>query len=237
MFVSDLRAMDYDYRKTSSYGSQIPPYRPTTSSPPMYGPPQPSSSLYPRVGQQGQTPVPPSSHHGGGHRSFPHHQTATTSSPSTSGLGIRVAIKPEYRITPPPQLSTQVGDIPRSNFQFDFEFERKVLVEAEKETPNWGKLGLENHPPKPAESPSSTSSSGSAGDPIVRKYVASGLSRAAVPYAVATYGDNPAKVREFVNGFNALHEMGFTADSVAEALLMYDNDKEKALSYLINSSS
>lgn len=35
---------------------------------------------------------------------------------------------------------------------------------------------------------------GSAGDPIVRKYVASGLSRAAVPYAVATYGDNPAKV-------------------------------------------
>lgn len=45
------------------------------------------------------------------------------------------------------------------------------------------------------------------------------------------------QVREFVNGFNHLHEMGFPSDSVADALLMYDNDKEKALAYLINSSS
>ncbi|KAL6127624.1 hypothetical protein ACLB2K_070987 [Fragaria x ananassa] len=236
--------MDYDYRKTSSYGAQIPPYRPAVTSQPMYGPPQPSSSLYPRVGQQGQAPLNPPYHGGGGHRPVPHHQTATASAPSTSGLGIRVAIKPEYRITPPPQLSTQVGDIPRSNFQFDFDFERKVLAEAEKETPNWSKLGLDNlPPPKAAEAPpsssssSSSSTSGSIGNPIVRKYVDSGLSRNVVPRAVATYGDNPEKVREFVNGFNHLHEMGFPSDSVADALLMYDNDKEKALAYLINSSS
>ncbi|PRQ60327.1 hypothetical protein RchiOBHm_Chr1g0379961 [Rosa chinensis] len=233
--------MDYDYRKTSSYGAQIPPYRPASSSQPMYGPPQPSSSLYPRVGQQhGQAPVPTPSHGGGGHRPVPHHQTATTSAPSSSaGLGIRVMIKPEYRITPPPQLLTQVGDIPRSNFQFDFDFERKVLAEAQKETPNWGKLGLENlPPPKAVEPPSSaSSSSGSIGNPVVRKYVTSGLSQDVVPRAVATYGDNPEKVREFVHGFNALHEMGFPSDSVADALLMYDNDKEKALAYLINSSS
>ncbi|XP_004308311.1 PREDICTED: uncharacterized protein LOC101295957 [Fragaria vesca subsp. vesca] len=61
-----------------------------------------------------------------------------------AGLGIRVSIKPTYRITPPPQLLTQVKDIPRSNFQFDFDFERKVLAKAEKETPNWGKVGLDN---------------------------------------------------------------------------------------------
>ncbi|XP_050386718.1 uncharacterized protein LOC126803024 [Argentina anserina] len=233
--------MAYEYRKTSSYGAQIPPYRPAASAQPMYGPPQPSSALYPRVNQHGQAPVDPPYHGGGGHRHVPHHQTATASTPSTSGLGIRVAIKPEYRITPPPQLSTQVGEIPRSNFQFNFDFERKVLTEAEKETPNWGKLGLENlPPPKAAEArpSSSSSSSGSVGIPVARKqHVSSALSQEVVPRAVATYGDNPEKVREFVNGFNALHEMGFPTDNVADALLMYDNDKEKALAYLINSSS
>lgn len=31
-------------------------------------------------------------------------------------------------------------------------------------------------------------------DPIVSKYIAAGLSREAVPLAVANYGDNPTKV-------------------------------------------
>lgn len=35
---------------------------------------------------------------------------------------------------------------------------------------------------------------GSVADPIVSKYIASGLSREAVPLAVANYGDNPTKV-------------------------------------------
>jgi len=34
----------------------------------------------------------------------------------------------------------------------------------------------------------------SVSDPIVSKYIAMGLSREAVPIAVANYGDNPAKV-------------------------------------------
>ncbi|XP_012090133.2 uncharacterized protein LOC105648377 [Jatropha curcas] len=218
--------MDYDFRNraASPYEAQIPMYRTPSSSSapsshPMYG-----QSLYPRIGQM---PIPPVGRHSS------HHQTSAPST-SSSGIGIRVAVKPEYRITPPPQLSLQVGDIPRSNFQFDFEFERKILAEAEKESQNWSKLGLENLPSKTTEP---TSSLGSTADPVVSKYIASGLNREAVPLAVANYGDNPTKVQEFASGYTLLREMGFSSNNVAEALLMYDNDTDKALAHFLNSSS
>ena len=51
--------MDYDFRTRAGppYDSQIPGYRPTTSTAthPMYGHP----SLYPKVGQPGSHPVNP----------------------------------------------------------------------------------------------------------------------------------------------------------------------------------
>ncbi|OVA06742.1 hypothetical protein BVC80_8729g20 [Macleaya cordata] len=220
--------MDYDYRSRAGppYDAHIPMYRPTTtssSSSSTHG-----SSLYPRVGPStGHAVAPPP----GRAPSF-HHQNSSPS--SSSGLGIRVMIKPEYRITPPPQLSPHVGEIPRSTFQFDFDFERKILVEAEKGSQNWSRLALENLPSRTTES---TSSSGSDTDPVVSKYIASGLSREAVPLAVANFGDNPTKVREFVNGYSLLREMGFASNSVAEALAMYDNDTDKALAHFLNSSS
>ncbi|KAM7499740.1 hypothetical protein LguiA_024154 [Lonicera macranthoides] len=224
--------MDYDFRNRAG-----PPYRPTTtttttstsaSAHPMYGPP--SSSLYPKIGGGGGGgQQPPSFHPASRPHSF--HQNP---SPSSTGIGIRVAIKPEYRITPPPQMSPQIGDIPRSTFQFDFEFERKILAEAEKETQNWSKLGQENLPSKYTE-PSPLL--GSSTDPVVTKYIASGLSREAVPVAVANYGDNPTKVREFANGYTLLREMGFSSNSVIEALLMYDNDTDKAVAHFLNSST
>uniref|UniRef100_A0A5B6YS23 Uncharacterized protein n=1 Tax=Davidia involucrata TaxID=16924 RepID=A0A5B6YS23_DAVIN len=142
--------MDYDFRNRAGppYDSQIPMYKPTisssSSSHPMYGPP----SIYPRIGQPGHSVNPPAG------RTSSHHQASSPS--SSSGFGIRVAIKPEYRITPPPQLSPQAGDIPRSTFQFAFDFERKILAEAEKENQNWSRLGLENLPSKSAELTSSS---------------------------------------------------------------------------------
>ncbi|PON50073.1 UBA-like [Parasponia andersonii] len=205
------------------------------SNHPMYGPPPPGSSssssatLYPKIGH---SVVPHTA------RPFPHHHQAPPPPPppssSSSGLGIRVTIKPEYRITPPPQLSPHVGEIPRSNFQFDFELERKILAEAEKESQNWVKLGLEN---LPTRTPASTSSVGSVADPIVGKYVASGLSREAVTLAVGHYGDNPTKVQHFVSGYNLLREMGFPPKSVTEALIMYENDTDKAIAHFLNSPS
>ncbi|KAI3800207.1 hypothetical protein L1987_35517 [Smallanthus sonchifolius] len=73
-------------------------------------------------------------------------------------------------------------------------------------------------------------------DPVAGKYIATGLNRDAVPIAVAKYGDNQIKVREFVNGYTVLREMGFEDNSVAEALFTYDNDKEAAAHFLSSSS-
>lgn len=124
-------------------------------------------------------------------------------------------------------------EVPRSTFQYDFDFEKKILAEADRDSQNWSKFALESQSSKTA---ASTSSVGSTGDPIVDKYVASGLGREAVSLAVLNYGDNPIKVREFVKGYNLLREMGFSSKNVAEALAMYDNDTDKALAYFLNSS-
>ncbi|XP_020217879.1 uncharacterized protein LOC109801264 isoform X1 [Cajanus cajan] len=155
-------------------------------------------------------------------------------SPPSSGFGVRVAIKPEYRITPPPHLSSHAGDNPRSNFQFDFELERKILAEAQKDNPNWSKFGSEYMPTKSSDT---STSKVTALDPIVSKFIAMGLSREAVPIAVDKYGDNPTKIQEFVNGYNLLREMGFSSNSVAEALVTNDNHTDKALAHLLNGSS
>ncbi|CAI9092356.1 OLC1v1027572C1 [Oldenlandia corymbosa var. corymbosa] len=225
--------MDYDYRNRPRppYETQNPAIRPTNSglhpsAHPMYGHP----SLYPKVGQPaGSYPInaPPAVPPRNTSFNQPHPPA------SSPGIGIRVVLKPEYRITPPPPLSPQIRDIPRSNFHFDFEFERKVLAEAEKEAPNWSRLGLENLPSKPPD----TTPLGATPDPVVNKYIASGLGREAVSVAVANYGDNPTKVKEFCDGYSALLEMGFSPNTVVEALLMYENDTSKALAFCLNGSA
>ncbi|PSS28570.1 Ubiquitin-associated protein like [Actinidia chinensis var. chinensis] len=154
-------------------------------------------------------------------------------SSSSSGLGVRVSVKPEYRVTTPSQLSPRVGNIPLSIFQFDFGLERNILTEAEKERKNLSKLGLGN---LPSETIEMMSSLGSVLDPVASKCIASGLSGDAVPLAVANYGDDPIKVKEFVNGYALLEEMGFSSNNVAEALVMYDNDTDKALAHILNNS-
>lgn len=46
------------------------------------------------------------------------------------------------------------------------------------------------------------------------------------------------QVRDFVNGYNLLvREMGFPSKNVAEALVMYENDTDKALAHFLNSPS
>lgn len=129
-------------------------------------------------------------------------------------------------------MAPQITDIPCSTFQFDFNVERKILAEAEKDSQNWSKLGLEN-----LSSKTESSSLGPAPDPVINKYISLGLSREAVPFALANYGDNPTKVKEFANGFTLLREMGFSPNNVAEALAMYDNDTDKALAYFLNNPS
>ncbi|KAG2299222.1 hypothetical protein Bca4012_010791 [Brassica carinata] len=207
--------MDYDYRNKSG---------PSYGRPPMYG--------YPKIGQQSghglQFFSPPERNQSSQHISSPF------PSSSSSGLGIKVTLKPEYRITPPPQLLPRAGDIPRSGFQFDFGLERTVLAAGEKENPDWSKFGSENPPPPKFPEPPAPSMGV---DPLVMKYAAFGLNREAVNIAVANYGDNPTKVQEFATGFTAIREMGFPTNAVAEALFMFENDTDKALSHLLHGSS
>ncbi|KAF8698174.1 hypothetical protein HU200_035691 [Digitaria exilis] len=231
--------MEYDFRGRQGSGS--------------YGGPPPGSapggsSLYPRVGQP--------SHGGGGGgaaaaspRVAPYHHgpgggsgssapivtpLAPTSSAASSKVGIQVAIKPEFRISPPPQLPPQMVEIPRSTFNFDFEYEKRILAEAEKENPSWSKFVVERQAPPPVPQQPRPASSG---DPVVDKYVAMGLGREAVSFAVLNYGDNPAKVKEFVRSYNILHEMGFTSSNVPELLAIHDNDPDKVIQRLLSSPS
>nr|XP_007137557.1 hypothetical protein PHAVU_009G136700g [Phaseolus vulgaris]ESW09551.1 hypothetical protein PHAVU_009G136700g [Phaseolus vulgaris] len=166
-----VHAYSMDYDFRSRSGPQVPMYRPPPS--PMYRPPPPPSSS-------------------------PYQQNPTPS--SGLGFGVRVAIKPEYRITPPPHLSSHAGDNSRSNFQFDFELERKILAEADKDNPNWSKFGSENIPTRVSDS-------------------------------------STAKVQEFVKGYTLLREMGFSSNSVAEALVLNDNRTDGALAHFLNGSS
>ncbi|XP_062233559.1 uncharacterized protein LOC133930817 [Phragmites australis] len=228
--------MEYDFRgRSGSYGA--PP-----------GGASAGSSLYPRVGQP--------SHGGGGGgaaaspRAAPYHHGPAASGPSapivtplaptpssSSKVGIQVVIKPEYRITPPPQLAPHMVEIPRSTFNFDFEYERKILAEAEKENPNWSKFVVERQTPVTPQTVPQQARPVSSGDPVVDKYVAMGLGRESVSFAVLNYGDNPVKVKEFVKSYNILHEMGFTSPNVPELLAIHDNDPDKVIQRLLSSPS
>uniref|UniRef100_A0A453QSV1 UBA domain-containing protein n=1 Tax=Aegilops tauschii subsp. strangulata TaxID=200361 RepID=A0A453QSV1_AEGTS len=140
-----------------------------------------------------------------------------------------------------PQLAPQMVEVPRSTFNFDFEYERKILAEAEKENPNWGKFVIESSNWMPLLTLSrGRDSPGAAmatpGDPLVEKYMSMGLGREAVSFAVLNYGDNPTKVKEFVKAYNALHEMGFTSRNVPELLAMHDNDPDKVIQHLLSTT-
>ncbi|KAL0673545.1 hypothetical protein Bca4012_001526 [Brassica carinata] len=188
---------------------------PSPASPhPMYnGPPE-----YPKIGDQPFFPPPERT------PSFQHNSSPSSSS---SGLGIKVTLKPEHRITPPPPLLPRVGDITRSSFQFDFCLERKVLAEAEKDN-LLPRLTFLNHRhlqwfalwkfllirPKGV-------------DPVVMKYA--GLSREVVNIAVANY---VSRVCKWVHGVKG-NGGGFPTNAVADALFMFENDTEKALSHLL----
>lgn len=147
--------------------------------------------------------------------------------PHSSGVGIRVALKREYQIAPPPQLLPLTGDIPHSTFQFNFDLEKRILTEAEKEIKAWNRIiSTSGRELKGKES-------NLAQDPVVRKYTVTGFDKEAVVLALAAFGDVQNKVADFVMSYNLLCEMGFPSDDVARALVMYDNDKERALQHFV----
>eukprot|EP00850_Spirogloea_muscicola_P018184 SM000164S02246 [mRNA] locus=s164:66662:72058:- [translate_table: standard] len=181
-----------------------------------------AASFYPRIAQPVGTPT----------RTPPPVPLAA----SASGSGIRVAIKPEYRVAPAVQLSPHFGDVPRSTFQPDFTLERQILADVEQQERDGG-IGAASgwHAADGGLAPGYSNGSvagGFADDPVVNKYAAMGLRMEAVVLAVATYGDVQNKVVDFCSAYGQLTEMGFSSEAVAGALAMYDNDRERALAQL-----
>nr|CAB3467092.1 unnamed protein product [Digitaria exilis] len=232
--------MEYDFRGRQGSGS--------------YGGPPPGSapggsSLYPRVGQP--------SHGGGGGgaaaaspRVAPYHHgpgggsgssapivtpLAPTSSAASSKVGIQVAIKPEFRISPPPQLPPQMVEIPRSTFNFDFEYEKRILAEAEKENPSWSKFVVERQAPPPVPQQASYIVPST---PFywINKVLPKLVSFALPPF-LCFVDVIDGMVKEFVRSYNILHEMGFTSSNVPELLAIHDNDPDKVIQRLLSSPS
>ncbi|KAG6557096.1 hypothetical protein Mapa_001023 [Marchantia paleacea] len=220
--------MDFDYRKggggLTTTGRQQASGYDNNSRQPMYVPRYERSgsaaisqnqAYYPRIAQ----PVGPSVNRPPA--PIPNNSSAS----NLPGSGIRVALKPEYRVGPAVQLILpQNAEVPRSLFNFDFELERRILAEAEREAQGW-------EPARANGEPNLTP--GMVDDPVVRKYLAMGLHREAVVMAVTTYGDVQNKVLDFVPSYNLLREMGFPAVAVTGALAMYDNDRERALAHFV----
>ena len=59
-----------------------------------------------------------------------------------------------YQLSQPP-LAPQMVEVPRSTFQFDFDFEKKILAEAEKGSQNWSRIAAETPSTKTGASTSS----------------------------------------------------------------------------------
>ncbi|XP_024518641.1 protein HUA2-LIKE 1-like [Selaginella moellendorffii] len=198
----------YDRRRYDQHHPTRPP------------PPNPSSSsFYPRLPQQ--APAPPTVNRA----ALP---PVPGAPPQSSGLGIKVALKPQYRMAPPVQLSPVIGEVPRTSIaQFDFDFERKVIDDAERGV----RTQIRQH--QLANGGETASASQANDDPVISKYLSMGLSREAVSLGVAAYGDVQAKVVEFCSAYSLLREMGFPSTAVAGALVMHDNDKEKALAQFV----
>eukprot|EP00243_Klebsormidium_subtile_P002800 TRINITY_DN15696_c0_g1_i1.p1 TRINITY_DN15696_c0_g1~~TRINITY_DN15696_c0_g1_i1.p1 ORF type:complete len:249 (-),score=19.17 TRINITY_DN15696_c0_g1_i1:163-909(-) len=174
-----------------------------------------ASSLYPRV-SVGPTPVVPNAG-----------PSLSGQMPTAANGGIRVTIKPAYRVAPAVQLSPQNIDVPRSTFMFDFDLERKIIEEAERG--NWERSArAADH----SHSNGIVSTSNVHEDPVVSKYVATGLPRDAVQLAVATFGDVQNKVLDFCSHFGVMKEMGFAPEAISGALAMFDNDRDKAIAQL-----
>ncbi|KAI5076601.1 hypothetical protein GOP47_0008666 [Adiantum capillus-veneris] len=140
--------------------------------------------------------------------------------------GIRVALKPEYRLAPPPELLPLMEDIPQSTFQFDFDLERKILEESRKEGSSFiGSLRRPSSLSRVADAAGTAAQE----DPVVAKYTSMGLNKEAVVLAIATYGDVQTKVVDFVASYDVLREMGFEPDKIADG---QDNAVKTSLPFL-----
>lgn len=140
-------------------------------------------------------------------------------------MGVRVTIRPAYRVAPPVQLAPVPPDVAPSVVQLDFDLERSILRGA----------NHDRHSESAAVRPVQTVSSPPRTvdpNPSTARYRAMGLGGESLTLAMATYGDVQEKVVAFCPAYDMLREMGFAPEAVAGALAANGNDPERALAVL-----
>ena len=166
------------------------------------------------------------------------------------GAGIRLAIPPEFSLTPPRGVPS-VGEEPTATedavfeSRFDVRRERDVLrEECGGEGTDAGASGRDAD--GRADGQASGGCSTRSNDPTsldatvrriarepdppeIDKYTRTGYPRDAVLYAVATWGDDESKVVDFCEGFRRGAEMGLDGPTLAGALAACDNDVERSV--------
>ena len=166
------------------------------------------------------------------------------------GAGIRLAVPPEFSLTPPRGVPS-VGEEPTATedaafeSRFDVRRERDVLrEECGGEGTDAGASGRDAD--GRADGQASGGCSTRSNDPTsldatvrriarepdppeIDKYTRTGYPRDAVLYAVATWGDDESKVVDFCEGFRRGAEMGLDGPTLAGALAACDNDVERAV--------
>jgi hypothetical protein len=173
------------------------------------------------------------------------------------GAGIRLAIPPEFSLTPPSGVPS-IGEEPTAtddgSFESTFDVRRECEVLKEEcldpEGANDGEgpsvenasgsgsddarvrarsgVSRENRDPTSLEATIRRVCGAGDADEIV-KYTGTGYPRDAVVFAVTVWGDDESKVIDFCEGFRRGIEMGIEGHVIAGALAACDNDVERAV--------
>eukprot|EP00898_Chlorokybus_atmophyticus_P005098 jgi/Chlat1/558/Chrsp103S01133 len=165
--------------------------------------------------------------------------------------GVRVVMKPEYRMTITPDVRGDASQLGRSpSFRqpaslpvFDFDLERRVVAAAEALRDSTADIEGTHGQAGPAAVEGAEAMAQMPVTPhvseqerVIAKYAQHGFRRQEVILALLAYGDNFEKVLSFCRHFNAIKEMGFSSPAVAGALMLYGEDRDAAITHLLETA-
>ncbi|KAK9815925.1 hypothetical protein WJX72_012058 [[Myrmecia] bisecta] len=188
-----------------------------------------TSHYYPAVGQlPGSRPLPPVSTAGSlyGTSNGP----AQPGSPQNFSL-LRVQIADQYRTNPPVMINPGLEDIPRTQFVYSFDFEKKLTAEQEESRRAASSAAASTSTAKAIDDPFSL---------LLERYTQMGYSREEVAMALAAQGDDKedqAKVVDFCKAYRELRSMGFNCELAVGALLEHKNDLPAATEACISAAA
>lgn len=149
-----------------------------------------------------------------------------TSAPSTNNVlpVLRVRIAEEVSISPPVMISSETGNIPRTEFNQAFDFEHQVLRDFSTESQRASTVEVDD-PAVPAE---------------VYRYTQLNHEREAVVMAllaVTATEDRDTQVLKFIEEYSNLKSMGFAPEIITGSMIAYPNDITEATEACIGAST